>query len=595
MEFPRITIPEQLAHIAETTAEDRGFTFVADDGKSEAYYSFRQLGAAVARRANALARLGLRPGSRVVLAIPGSEQFVLSFLGAMHAGLVPVPIYPPMTLGKLGSYLENCRHVIERSEADVLVTTGQIKLVLGSLLGHPLRLITTVEDLPETDEELVLQRRSADDPGFIQFTSGSTSRPKGVVLTHGNLAANAHCIMRLGLNATPEDRGCTWLPFYHDMGLIGFVLSPLYTDTPVAFIPPLLFLKRPAEWLRLISKHRGSISFGPNFAYGLATKRIRDEQIQGIDLSSWRIAGCGAEPIQMATLQAFADRFAAYGFRDTAFMPCFGMAESTLAVTFFDTKAPLHGDVVSLEKMADNRAVTTDASADDAVAMVNCGKPFAGHELRILDEHGHPVGEREVGQIALRGPSVMAGYYNDPEATQEAMPDGWLRTGDLGYTVDGDLYVCGRIKDLIIVAGKNYYPTDIEWSASEVDGVRRGNVVAFGLAPAGGGDEQVVICAEVKLAGQSDTPEGRKALQHSVTAYVTSTVGIKPTHVVLLEPGALPKTSSGKLQRRRARDMYLAGELHSNHEQEGKLDLVRHLAKSQWGLLKSRIQGARKG
>jgi len=585
--FPTDTIPHALAAAAARGDRKRGYTFVAEDGITETYYPFEDLYVRVSQYATALLRLGLRPGDRVAMIIPEADAFVLTFLGAMHAGLVPVPMCPPMTLGKLGNYLESSRHTIRKSEAVALVCSSAVKNVVGSLLDESLRVICTTDELPVDNVETPLAPISASDPGFIQFTSGSTSRPKGVVLTHGNLRANAHCIMNLGLKATPDDVGCTWLPFYHDMGLIGFVLAPLVTDTPVAFMQPLAFLKRPLTWFQMIARHRGSIGFGPNFAYGLCTQRIKERDLEGIDLSSWRIAGCGAEPIQLGVLEAFADRFASVGFRREAFLPCFGMAESTLAVSFHDVDAAPKGDRILLDRLTrENVAVPAPVDTTHETAeFVSCGRAFPGHEIAIVDEAGHPVDERCVGEIVIKGPSVMEGYFKDDEITRQTVRNGWLHTGDKGYLADGELYICGRIKEMIIVAGKNYYPTDIEWACNDIPGVRKGNVVAFSVGGFGEGAERVV-CALESRAPAEDHDE----IVRMVKTRVLQVVGLKLDEVVLLEPGSLPKTSSGKLQRRRTRELYLENALADASKGDGRLGLAKHLAASQWSLLKNRVR-----
>lgn len=590
MNNQRRTIPEALFAAAHNTDKSRGYSFVSDDGKTETHFSFEQLADAASRIGSGLLRLGLKPGDRVGLVLPRGDEFVLAFLGAMWVGLVPVPMYPPLSLGKLGNYLEHSRHIIQKSECVWLITDDAVGKLLGSLIGGVVRGVSSVAAVNEGSGGAPLAKLDLSHPAFIQFTSGSTSRPKGVVLTHGNLAANAHCIMRLGLRATPEDKGCTWLPFYHDMGLIGFVLAPLMTDTPVAFMPPLLFLKRPVEWFRLIMRHRGTIGFGPNFAYGLCTSRIKDAELQGIDLSSWRVAGCGAEPVVADTLQAFAERFRKYGFDPNALMPCYGMAESTLAVSFSPVGGGMVVHPISASYLTTKNEARPPQNAADRLQIVSCGRPFEGHELVVVDpDTGLPIEPGRVGEIVLRGPSVMQSYYNDPEITTQTIRNGYLHTGDLGYLHDGNLYVCGRIKDLIIIAGKNYYPTDIEWAVSQLPGVRTGNVVAFGFSAPDGHAEQVVVCAEAK-----ETADASSLIQE-IRGRVMEAVGIKIDEVVLLAPGSLPKTSSGKLQRRQARQMYIEGTLEGAWRREGKLDLLKHLAVSQWGYLKKRISGVLPG
>ncbi len=290
----------------------------------------------------------------MALILPDNADFVFAFLGAIRAGLVPVPIYPPTGLGKLAGYLDNTLHIVARSGARLLLTNAEIKRMLGTIQAQvpELAKVVAVEGVRGMREELAPAKVTLDDVAFLQFTSGSTSRPKGVVLTHGNLAANVRAIMELGLGVRDSvDSGASWLPLYHDMGLIGFVIAPLYHVNTITFLPPLLFLKRPARWLETISRHRASISFGPNFAYALCVKRIKETEMAGLDLSGWRVAGCGAEPIRAENLRAFADKFAPAGFSDKAFVCCYGMAESTLAISFSKVGTGVSTDVVDGQKL----------------------------------------------------------------------------------------------------------------------------------------------------------------------------------------------------------------------------------------------------
>jgi acyl-CoA synthetase (AMP-forming)/AMP-acid ligase II len=584
--FPTTPIPRVLYEYTATADASRGYTFVGEDGRSEEFFSFADMSDRVAQYGAALLALGLKQGENVAMIIPDGQQFVFTFLGAMHVGLVPVPMCPPATLGKLTNYLGTTQFLVQKSEAAALICTSDIKRIIGSIRTPDLRRIVSVDDLPVDGTRASLANVSPDSPAFIQFTSGSTSRPKGVVLSHANLAANAHCIMTLGLNATPEDVGCTWLPFYHDMGLIGFVIAPLTTQTPVAFMQPLSFLKRPVDWLRMVSRHRGTIGFSPNFAYGLSTSRIKDKDLEGLDLSSWRIAGCGAEPIQLATLERFAERFECVGFKPEFFMPCFGMAESTLAVSFHDLSERPRAQRLRMDRLTrDAVAEPADAVGDfETAEFVSCGRPFEGHDVRIRLADGSFAEENCVGEVVLRGPSVMKGYYKDQKATDAAIQDGWLHTGDKGYLSNGELYVCGRIKDMIIVAGKNYYPTDIEWAAGEITGIRRGNVVAFGTG-AFGSAERVVVAAELKT-----TDPDVDALSKAIKSAVLEQVGVRVDEVVLLDAGAIPKTTSGKLQRAATKALYEEGKLEANARQDTRVDLARNVVASQLGLLRSRIR-----
>lgn len=580
------SIPAALCNAAAQGDPLRGFTFVGEEG--EAFYSFEEVAGQAAMYAAAMLRMGLRPGDRVALALPDNAEFVFSFLGAMHAGLIPVPMYPPQGLGKLGFYLEHARHILRLSESSLLITSSQVKTVLGSLIGGSLRSISTVQALGVDDTQAPLARLRPEDPAFIQFTSGSTSRPKGVVLTYGSLNANMQCI-RTGLKMNSDDVGCAWLPLYHDMGLIGFVLTPITNCTPVVLIAPFVFLKRPVEWLRRMTQHRATISFAPNFGYGLCASRVRERDQQALDLSSWRAAGCGAEPIQISTLESFHARFKAVGFKRNAFLLAYGLAENTLAVTFSPLGTPPRSERVRLDELtADGFASAADADDPSAVTVANCGSRFAGHEVAILDGDGNRCAPRQVGEIVLRGPSVMKGYYNNPAATAETIRGGWLYTGDLGFLLDGDLFVCGRIKDLIIVAGRNYHPSDVELVVSNVPGIRTGRVVAFSLAALeDDGAERVVVCAETKAKQAQYGP-----IAEQVKSHVLEALGLKVSDVVLLARGCLPRTSSGKLQRNKTRELYLDRKLESASRNEGKLALLWHLAGSQWGFLKKRVSSA---
>ncbi|MFN8390063.1 MAG: fatty acyl-AMP ligase [Bdellovibrionota bacterium] len=574
------TVVHALLKTAATGDSNRGFRFLNPDGSGDSHVSFAELADSSARYGAALLAMGLKRGDRVGLIVPENEQFVRLFFGAMFVGLVPVPIAPPMNIGRLGVFLEHLRHIVERSGSSLIVTSSRIKSVLGSLVGGSLKRVATPGELDVQSVKAPLADISPEQIAFLQFTSGSTSRPKGVALTHANLSVNTDCIMRQGLKVSAEDVGCSWLPLFHDMGLIGFVIAPVTTGTPVVLMSPLTFVKRPVEWLRMMSRYQGSLSFGPNFAYGLCVKRIKPEELEGVDLSRWRVAGCGAEPIQAATLRTFAERFSVQGFREQALMPSFGMAESTLAVTFSPLDRALRSDSVDVESLAKHRALSVEVGSPGSVQIVSCGSPFAEHDVAILGKNGELLPERCVGEIVLRGPSVMKEYYEDPEATASAFSGEWLRTGDLGYLADRELFVSGREKEVIIISGKNYYPTDLEFVISEIDGVRKGNVVVFGLADVVGGTEAIVVCAETKCA-----LDEHKRIEHEIRTKVLEAFSLKIDRVELLAPNVLPKTSSGKLQRTKLKESYLSGELQTFTGGNDKLEFLKHWTRSQWKYL----------
>jgi fatty-acyl-CoA synthase len=525
----------------------RGFVFVRADG-SERLYSFHDIAAEAERRAGHLAARGLRKGDRLALVIPEGDEFVLSFLGAMFAGVVPVPIYPQLTFKNIEGYHDTVAHIASASGAAMLLTTASTRQYVDPVLSRVdgLRAIASVDELAG-DAAPAGARVSPDDLAFLQFTSGSTSRPKGVMVTHGNLAANAEAFMIHGLDRDPAiDKGVSWLPLFHDMGLIGFVVGPLFTNVPCVFLPTASFVRAPRLWLDKIHQHRGTITYAPNFAYALVAKRLKDRDVEGLDLSCLRVAGCGAEPIQARALRDFAERLAPAGFDARAFVPSYGMAEATLALTFVPLRKGLQTD---------------SPQGREGQEIVDCGRAFPGHEIAIVDEAGNRLGDRQVGQIVARGPSVTRGYFEEPELTAQsfkplagALEGGeWLHTGDLGYLVDGRLFVCGRLKDVIIVRGRNYYPSDIEWAVGDLPGIRRGNVVAFGVDDAQG-EEQLVVCCE---GASSDAA----TIQEAAAACITAKFGLRVHEVVVAALASLPRTSSGKPQRRKTRAMYLDGSL----------------------------------
>lgn len=534
--------------------EERGFRFLGLDRK-ERYYPYATMVAEAERRASFLAAAGLERGDRVALLLPENHEFVLTFLGAAVGGFVPVPMYPQATFKAVDAYLDILAHIVEASDAAALVCMESNREVVAELEGRPemegRRVLSAPEAFDGAPPPFERARVDADDLCFLQFTSGSTSKPKGVMVTHANLVANATAFLGpQGLNRTPDDVGVSWLPLFHDMGLIGFVLGTLIVDLPVVLMQTAHFARMPRRWLELITEHRGTITYAPNFAYELVTKRVKDKDLERFDLSQLRVAGCGAEPIRAKTLEAFAARFGDAGFSPKAFLPSYGMAESCLAITFHPRGTEMVVDRVDPAAMRDGLAQPADG--DEAIEVVSCGVPFPGHELRIVDEQGHDLGERQVGEILTRGPSVTPGYFRDEEATAEAIRDGWLHTGDLGYTAEGNLYVCGRLKDLIIINGANHYPQDLEWAVAELEGVRRGNVCAFSVVR--DGTEQLVMMAE---ANRADAERLRREIARTIYA----DFGLQVTDVVISPVGTLPKTSSGKHQRRKTKLLYEKGEL----------------------------------
>lgn len=584
------TVVQALEEAAASTRT--GYRFIEEEQNAEPFFTYAGVERATARFAGAFQAMGLKKGDRLGLILPDNQDFVFAFLGALRAGVVPVPIYPPAGLRKLGGYLDNTLHIVDKSGCRILLTDSDIKKLLGTVKARAKALdkIVAVETIRRSQEPFSPVAITLDDTCFLQFTSGSTAAPKGVIVSHGNIAANVDAFMRLGLQVEAGvDSGVSWLPLYHDMGLIGFVLGPLFYRNTITYLPPLLFLKRPARWLETISRLGATISFGPNFAYALCVKRVRDKDIEGLDLSSWRAAGCGAEPIRAANLHAFADKFSSIGFNHRALLPCYGMAESTLAISFDALGDGVRVDRVDADELSIEGKAKPVAEGDgNALEVVNCGKAFEGHEVGIFapddDTSAEPLPDRRVGEIRVKGPSVTAGYFDEPELTAQSFAGGWLKTGDLGYLADGEIFICGRAKELIIVNGRNYYPQDLEWEASRVDGVRKGNVIAFGTRKPLNDRERVVIAFET-----SRPNDEREVLKQEVRKAVRNASGLSIDDVVALDAGVLPKTSSGKLKRNETRRLYEMGELfvRSSARQGDAWETAKEIAKSQFGYVRS--------
>ncbi len=532
----------------------RGYTFVHGKGPGEdLVLSFHELRREAMRRAVHLQAQGLRKGDRLAMVLPDGPDFVPTFLGALWAGIVPVPLYPPLSLGKLDAFIEALVTILNVAQPKAIATDERVAKILWSAIGR----VGSIEKVidakalaaaPFIDQPHALIADS--DTAFLQFTSGSTSTPKGVVVTHGSLAANCTAIVRDGLQARGErDIGVSWLPLYHDMGLIGFVLTPLVEQISIVYIPTLSFIKNATLWMETLSKYKATMTFAPNFAYALVTKRAKPEQVARWDLSQMRVFGCGAEPINPDTMRAFLKAMEPAGLKPQALLPCYGMAEATLAMAFVAMDEPLKTDRIDAHAYhSEQRA--TPAVKGELLETVCCGRTFPGHELSIQDEHGRLLSDRAVGEICFKGPSVAAGYYNRPDATAESFRDGWLRTGDLGYLVDGELYISGRLKDILIVNGRNYYPQRIEWLVDEIPGVRKGSAVVF--TRPGKSSEEIIVAAETRA------PAG---LAEQIKARISEEFQLSVSEVALVAPGSLPKTSSGKLQRRKTREQFLNGTL----------------------------------
>jgi acyl-CoA synthetase (AMP-forming)/AMP-acid ligase II len=550
------SVPDLVSALLHAAATDRGITLIHGD-ESEERRTYEELLVGAHRRAAALMDLGLDKGDRVVIVLNTSFEFVETFFGVLLAGGVPVPAYPPVAMARLSSYVDLLGHIIEATSAPMLVTDSQIAKAIGTVRKAPsLRHLLNVARL-DAEPKGVARYPSPDDIGMIQCTSGSTSAPKPVVLLHSNLIANIEDFNeRWG--TTCEDVVVSWLPLYHDLGLIGSFLGSIACCAEQVLLSPSVFLLDTGAWWRAISRHRATMTGAPNFAFGLSVRRVSGEEVAALDLSCMRAIVSGAEPIQASAIEAFYDHFAPAGLRRDTFCAAYGLAESCVGVTGVRPGTGLSEDRVSPAALHDPVAPMAVPSADpDAVTLVSLGAPFQESRVVIRDEDGNALPERSVGEIYIGGPSIMAGYLGRPEATAEVFVDGEFRTGDIGYFAGGELFVVGRRKHMLIVRGRNYYAEAIETVVEGVEGVRKGNAVAYGVYCERSGSDKLHLVVETRLREDAS----RAALEEAIKESVSDELGIVPARILLLAPNSLPKTSSGKKQRLRAKEMVLSGEL----------------------------------
>lgn len=526
-----------------------GETGVADE------LTYGALNRGAGRAAAGLLDRGLVAGDKVAIMLPTGRSYFVTFMGILMAGAIPVPIYPPARASQLTEHLDRQHRILSNAQATCMVTVPE-----AVRLGRQLRSrVTTLRDVLMPDDldapDGMLPAIAADDTALLQYTSGSTGHPKGVVLTHNALLANIRAMGRAEA-VSPSDIFVSWLPLYHDMGLIGAWLSSLYFGVPLVVMPPQMFLSRPSRWLRAIGEQRGTISAGPNFAYELCLRKIGDAELHGLDLSCWRLAFNGAEPVRPDTIERFAARFAPYGLRPEAITPVYGLAEACVGLTFPPLgRGPIIDRVVRERFLRSGRAVRAADEDRSVVRFAACGRPLPGYRVRVVGETGGALADRREGRIEFQGPSATGGYYRDPAATRVLFHDGWLDTGDLGYLVDEELYVTGRVKDIIIRAGRNVHPEEIEVLVGGIEGVRAGCVAVFAAPDPGTGTERLVVLAETRQADET----ARAALRTRIIGAVVDLLGAAPDDIVLAAPHTVPKTSSGKVSRTAARAMYRRG------------------------------------
>ncbi len=568
------SLNEVLRLHAFATPEQVHIYFKEDDGKTLPI-TYREL----LERANAVAGSlllrGIQPRDTVAIMLPTCPEFFPTFFGILLAGAIPVPIYPPFRADRIEEYAARQSGILRNAEAKILVMFQQAAGVARLLQPKvpSLREVVTAARLAEGTGvspsanvpgapgralDANWHHARGEDLALLQYTSGSTGDPKGVMLTHANLLANIRSIAE-GVGVRPDDVAVSWLPLYHDMGLIGAWLVPLYFGVPTVVMSPLAFLSRPERWLWAIHHHGGTMSPAPNFAYEMCARKIAERDIEGLNLSSWRAALNGAEPVNPQTIERFVTRFAPYGLRSEIVLPVYGLAEATLGVA-----APPLGSGLKVDRIERNaferegRAVAVEASvapADDHAGVLefaSVGTLLPGTEVRLVDAERRDVDERREGHLWFRSASGTQGYYRNPEATRAILcGDGWIDTGDLAYQAEGNLYITGRAKDIIIKGGRNIYPHEVEEIAGRVKGVRTGCVVAFGLEDEKSGTERLIVAAELRDSSAHDR------VVADITEQVAAVIGMPPDSVEILPPHSIPKTSSGKLRRSETKRLYM--------------------------------------
>jgi acyl-CoA synthetase (AMP-forming)/AMP-acid ligase II len=550
--------------VAETTHDwleraghrpDGGLRFL-DRSERETWFGWAEVRERALGVAGGLLALGVERGDRIALIFPTGIEFFDAFFGALLAGAVPVPLYPPVRLGRMGEYLRRTAQMLERCGARLLLADSRVRRLLGESVAaaKPDLGCRALGDLPTAAAEPVGAEPC--DLALIQFSSGTTVDPKPVALSHQAIAAQTEILSGFWQDTEEMRHSCvSWLPLYHDMGLIGCVFPALARDATLTLIGPEVFVARPAVWLRALSRYRGTVSPAPNFAYNLCLARVADAEMEGMDLSGWRAALNGAEPVAPSVLRAFCDRFARWGFRPEALTPVYGLSEAALAVTFSDLGRPFRSLTFDREDLS-RKGVAREAR--EGREIVSLGRPVPGFRLRIADETRRDLPSGRVGRVWVQGPSLMEGYFGDPEATERAVHDGWLDTGDLGFLHQGELYLTGRAKDVIILRGRSHAPEEIERAVEDVSGVRTGCVVAASWLPEDAPGEVLGLFVE---ADRQATAAEFEALPESCREAVLGATGLAVDQIVVLSPGTLPRTSSGKLRRGEASRLYLAGEL----------------------------------
>ncbi len=541
---------------------DTGFNFYSPRGKLETALTYTELRDRAVTAGRRLLNAGLQRGDRVVIVAETGPDFMTVFFGCQYAGLIPCPVPYSMYIGGRDAYVERIAGMMKSARASAVVMSTEMEGQIAeaaSIAG--LKLLLTHDRLSQISSAGVdLVPFRADEVAYIQYSSGSTSNPKGVLITQRSVTANANGILNYGMRVGENDRAASWLPLYHDMGLVGFCLAPMLGQYSIDYLATTAFARRPVLWIKIISDNRCTITFSPSFGFDLAARRVNGSA-GDYDISCLRVAGIGGDMVRPDVLNLFAEKMKVAGFDPKAFMPSYGMAESTLAVTFASTESLIRVDEIdrALSKLS-RRAVPIEVELQDnqdrVRQFVACGKPIPGHEVEVRDDEGKVLGDRDIGHILIKGPSLMAGYFENDEATEEVMrEDGWLATGDMGYLLDGEIVITGRSKDLILHNGRNIWPQDIEWAVERVEPLRSGDVAAVAVENSAD-DDDVVVLVQCRASGETEQEE----LRRKVAAVVHQMAGVECL-VTLVPPKSLPFTSSGKLSRAGAKARYVSGEI----------------------------------
>ncbi|CAJ96882.1 O-succinylbenzoic acid-CoA ligase MenE or related acyl-CoA synthetase (AMP-forming) [Cupriavidus necator] len=554
------TLPDVLRWHLRSHPE-RTHIILQDGDGADTQISFAQLHRGAAAIAAGLVSRGVSAGTAVAIMLPTSPEYFYSFCGVLLAGGIPVPLYPPARLAQIGDHLQRHAGILANAQAPVLITVAQARPLAALLKASTgtLHSVLTPQELADGGGAPVHPMLRTHDIALLQYTSGSTGSPKGVVLSHANLLANLRAMGKT-LAVGSQDVFVSWLPLYHDMGLIGAWLGSLYYAYPLVVMSPLAFLARPERWLWAIHKYRGTLSGGPNFAFELCLRKLANADLAGLDLSSWRFVFNGAEPVSLQTMRVFMERFARYGLRPQAAAPVYGLAEASLGLAFPPLGRGLAADRIDRDKFT-RTAVAVPAGEHgptgerETLEFPSCGRPLSGHEVRIVDATGRELGERHEGLLQFRGPSATSGYFRNPVQTRQLFDRGWLNTGDYAYIAADEVYITGRAKETIVRGGRNIYPYELEQAVGAIPGIRKGCVAVFGSPDPDSGTERIVVMAET---AEKDV-QARRALHRQALKTALDVLGMPPDHIALVPPHSILKTSSGKIRRAACRERFEHG------------------------------------